>query len=169
MQRTHFGDMTCSIARAEGILGDSWTPLILRDLLVGFTQFDEIHRDLGIATNVLADRLGRLVEQGVVTREPYGTHPNRFRYRLTEKGEDAVPILLALLAWGDRWEAGKPGPPTLVVHTTCGKATTAVAHCAECGQKLELDDLEYHKGPASRQGPGTELLRDHLGPHGAVG
>ena len=50
MQRTAFGDMTCSIARAEGILGDSWTPLILRDLLVGFTQFDEIHQDLGIAT-----------------------------------------------------------------------------------------------------------------------
>lgn len=168
MQRTDFGDMSCSIARALSILGDWWTPLILRDLLVGFTRFDEIRNDLGVSTNVLSDRLGRLVEHGVVEREPYGSHPNRFRYRLTEKGEDAVPILLALVAWGDRWEAGKPGPPTLVVHTTCGKTTTAVAHCSECGQRLELDDLEYHKGPASRQGPGTELLRDHLGPHPAA-
>ncbi|HLF43157.1 MAG TPA: helix-turn-helix domain-containing protein [Acidimicrobiia bacterium] len=168
MQRTDFGDMTCSIARALSILGDWWTPLILRDLLVGFTQFDEIRQDLGISTNVLSDRLGRLVEHGVVAREPYGSHPNRFEYRLTHKGEDAIPILLALVAWGDRWEVDKPGPPTLVVHSVCGKATTAVAHCAECGVPLKPEDLEYHKGPGSRQGPGTQLLRERLGPLSAA-
>jgi DNA-binding HxlR family transcriptional regulator len=164
MQRTDFGEMTCSIARTLSILGEPWTPLILRDLLLGLTQFDEIREDLGIATNVLADRLRRLVEHGVIERRPYGSHPNRFSYEFTAKGDDAIPIILALVAWGDRWEAGKAGPPTHVVHVDCGKPTTAVAHCSECGERLEPEKLRYHKGPGSRKGPGTELIRDHLGP-----
>jgi DNA-binding HxlR family transcriptional regulator len=164
MQRTDFGDMSCSIARAIGILGEPWTPLILRDLLIGFSRFDELERDLGISTNVLTDRLRTLVEHGVVERRPYSPHPNRFEYRLTPKGEDAIPILLALVAWGDRWEAGSAGPPTHVVHVPCGQPVAAVAHCSECGQPLQLADLEYHRGPGSRRAPGTELLRDRLGP-----
>ena len=168
VQRTDFGDMSCSMARALNILGEWWTPLILRDLLVGFTQFDELHRDLGISTNVLTDRLRRLMDNGVVERRPYGSHSNRFEYRLTAKGRDAVPILLLLVAWGDRWEAGTDGPPTHIVHTSCGKPTKALIHCGECGQRLEPQDLEYHKGPGSRRAPGTQLLRDYLGPHDPV-
>lgn len=168
MRRTDFGDMACSIAKSLDILGEWWTPLILRDLVLGFTQFDEMQTDLGISTNVLSDRLKRLVDHGVIERRLYGAHPNRFEHRLTPKGREAIPILLAMLAWGDRWEAQASGPPTLVVHLTCGEPTTAVAHCAECGEKLEPEDIEYHKGPGSRRGPGTELIRDHLGPHVAV-
>jgi DNA-binding HxlR family transcriptional regulator len=164
MQRTDFGQMHCSIARSLGILGESWTPLVLRDLLLGFTQFDEIRQDLGISTNILADRLQRLVEHGVVERKPYGSHPNRFEYRLTPKGEDAIPIILAMVAWGDRWEAEKVGPPTLIVHERCGKPTETVMHCSECGAELHLDELSYHRGPGSRKASGTELLQEHLGP-----
>jgi DNA-binding HxlR family transcriptional regulator len=166
MQRTDFGDMSCSAARALNILGEWWTPLILRDLLIGFSQFDELQQDLGISTNVLTDRLRQLIDHGVVERRRYGAHRNRFEYRLTPKGRDAIPILLALVAWGDRWEAGRAGPPTQIIHLPCGKPTAAVAHCSECGQSLQLEDLEYHKGPGSRRGPGTQLLRDRLGPHG---
>jgi DNA-binding HxlR family transcriptional regulator len=169
MQRTDFGDMSCSIARALDILGESWTPLILRDLLIGFSRFDELQRDLGISTNVLTDRLRTLVDHGVVERRPYSTRPNRYEYRLTPKGEDAIPILLALVAWGDRWEAGRAGPPTYVVHVPCGRPVAAVAHCSECGEPLDLADLEYQKGPGSRRGPGTELLRERLGPRDARG
>ncbi len=76
-----------------------------------------------------------------------------------------MPILLELVAWGDRWEpSDDDGAPTLIVHTTCGQATRAVAHCAECGARLKPDDLEYHKGPGSRRGPGTQLLPERLGP-----
>ena len=164
MQRTNFGDMHCSIARALEILGEPWTPLILRDLLIGFTQFEELRRDLGISTNVLTDRLAVLLEHEVIERHPIGPHPNRFEYTLTPKGRDAVPVLLALVAWGDRWESGRAGAPTHILHTTCGQATTAVSHCSECGEPLEVDDLDYRKGPGSRKGRGTALLRDRLGP-----
>jgi DNA-binding HxlR family transcriptional regulator len=164
MSRTDFGQMHCSIARSLDILGESWTPLILRDLLLGFTQYEEIREDLGISTNILSDRLASLVENGVVERRPYGNHPNRFDYRLTPKGEDAIPIILAMVAWGDRWEAGQPGPPTHVVHQSCGRTTRATIHCSECGERLRLDDLTYHRGPGSRRGVGTELLQTHLEP-----
>jgi DNA-binding HxlR family transcriptional regulator len=164
MSRTDFGQMHCSIARSLDILGESWTPLILRDLLLGFSQYEEIREDLGISTNVLSDRLASLVEHGVVERRPYGNHPNRFHYRLTPKGEDAIPIILAMVAWGDRWEAGRPGPPTHVVHHSCGHTTQATVHCSECGERLQLQDLTYHRGPGSRRGHGTELLETHLEP-----
>lgn len=156
--------MHCSIAKSLDVLGDSWTPLVLRDLLLGFRRFDEIQRDLGIATNVLSERLSHLVDHGVVHRRPYGTHPNRFEYELTDKGRDAIPIVLLLLAWGDRWELGRAGKPTEVLHTRCGQVTHALAHCAECGETLRLEDLEYRRGPGHRRAAGTQLLRDHLGP-----
>jgi DNA-binding HxlR family transcriptional regulator len=164
MPRTDFGRMQCSIAKAVDVLGDAWTPLVLRDLLLGFTRFDDIQRDLGIATNVLSERLTRLLDHGVVARRPYGTHPNRFEYQLTDKGRDAIPIVLLMLAWGDRWELGRAGKPTEVLHTTCGHVTHAVAHCSKCGERLALEDLEYHRGPGNRRTPGTQLLRDRLGP-----
>lgn len=164
MQRTDFGQMHCSIARSLGILGESWTPLVLRDLLLGFTQFDEIRQDLGISTNILTDRLRRLVEHEVVERKPYGNHSNRYEYKLTPKGEDAIPIILAMVAWGDRWETGKTGPPTVIVHEDCGHPTKTVMHCSECGDELHLEALSYRRGPGSRKGRGTELLQDHLGP-----
>ena len=167
MRRTDFSDMACSIAKTLEIVGEWWTPLILRDLVLGLSQFDEIQTDLGISSNVLSDRLKGLIDHGVIERRPYGSHPDRHEYLLTPKGRDAIPILLALLAWGDKWEAGRPGPPTQVVHLTCGRATAAVAHCSECGEKLETEDLAYHKGPGSRRGRGTELIRDYLAP--AVG
>lgn len=154
---------SCNLARAVEVLGERWTPLILRDLLIGVRQFDEIRRDLGISTSVLTARLHRLTERGVVERRPYGDR-GRHEYHLTPKGEAAVPILLALLAWGDEWEGGPDGPPTQVVHRTCGRTTSARAHCAECGERLEPGDLSYHRGPGSRRAPGTEVLPTYLEP-----
>jgi DNA-binding HxlR family transcriptional regulator len=164
MLRTNFGGMHCSIARSAHVVGEPWTSLILRDLLLGFTQFERIRADLGISTNVLSDRLRTLVDHEVVERRPYGGHPDRFEYSLTPKGLDAISVVLALLAWGDRWEADPAGEPTQVVHERCGRPTHAVAHCSECGEALLLDELTYHQGPGSAQGPGTHLLREHLGP-----
>jgi DNA-binding HxlR family transcriptional regulator len=162
MQRTDYGEMNCSIARAVAVLCEPWTPLVLRDILLGIGLFEDIRTDLGISTNVLADRLHTLVDHGVVERRAYGRHPGRFEYRLTDKGRDAVSVLLELLAWGDRWEDGGEGAPTEMVHRSCGQVTATVAHCAVCGERLELRDLEFRNGPASHAGPGTQLLREHL-------
>jgi DNA-binding HxlR family transcriptional regulator len=162
MVRTDFSEMNCSIARALDVLGGWWAPLIIRDLLVGVRQFDEMRRDLGISTNVLTDRLNRLLDHGVIERSPYGSHPHRYEYRLTPKGEDAVPVLLALLAWGDRWASDGDGPPTEVVHEPCGAPTTPVLRCSDCGETLEAADLRYRNGPGARSGPGTAVLRERL-------
>lgn len=164
MHRTDFGEMHCSIARAGQVVGESWTPLILRDLLLGFTRFEEIRENLGISTNILTDRLNTLVAHGLVERSADSDRPDRHRYGLTEKGRDAISIVLAMLAWGDRWESGEAGVPTEVLHHTCGQTTHVVMQCAECGETLHLDDVSYHRGPGSVAGPGTMLLQQHLEP-----
>lgn len=164
MHRTDFGNMHCSIARAGQIVGESWTPLILRDLLLGFSRFEEIRENLGISTNILTDRLSTLVEHGLVERVPGVERPDRLEYGLTEKGRDAISIVLAMLAWGDRWETGDAGVPTEVLHHSCGNTTHVVMQCSECGEPIDLDDVSYHRGPGSVAGPGTMLLQRRLEP-----
>ena len=106
-----FGDFTCSIARTLDVVGDRWTLLVLRDVFVGINRFDEIQRDLGIARNVLAERLESLVRDGVLERRAYQERPPRHEYMLTQKGKDLQSVLLAMVAWGDRWQGAKEGPP----------------------------------------------------------
>ncbi len=158
MQRTDFRAMPCSIARTLAVVGEAWTPLILRDVLFGLTRFDELQRDLGVATNILTDRLNTLVEHGLLTREPYRTRPVRYRYELTEKGADVVPVLLALMRWGDRWAAGPAGPPVTIVHHRCGAPTEAVPTCANCGEPLDVAGIGARGGPGALRGPGAYLL-----------
>src|SRR5258708_38725552 len=111
MQRTDFHAMPCSIARTLAVMGEAWTPLILRDVIFGVCKFDEIQRDLGIATNVLADRLGTLVEHGLLTPAPYQPKPMRYRYERTDKGAELLPVLLSLMRGGARWPSDPEGPP----------------------------------------------------------
>ena len=116
MRRTNLGDFSCSVARTLDAVGEWWTLLILRDVFLGVTRFDDIHRDLGIARNVLADRLEALVGKGVLERSAYQQRPVRHAYVLTEKGRDLQSVLLAIMAWGDRWEGGAAGPPVALRH-----------------------------------------------------
>ena len=111
---------SCSIARALEVIGDRWTILVLRDCFKGIRRFDEIRRDLDIARPVLADRLRRLVDHGVLEKRLYQERPNRYEYRLTQMGRELSPILVALMRWGDHYLAGEAGPPTLLVHKPCG-------------------------------------------------
>src|SRR5512132_3212842 len=99
MQRSSFADMTCSIARTLDVAGEWGSPLVLRDVHLGITRFDELRRDLGISRKVLSERLERLVEQGVLDRRAYSEHPPRHDYLLTEKGSEFVDVLLAMVAW----------------------------------------------------------------------
>src|SRR5262245_57290699 len=123
--RTAFGDMHCSIARTLAIAGEPWSMLILRDVRAGFTRFDQIQRDLGISTKVLAERLRGLVEHGVLEQRPYSERPPRHEYALTPKGLELCDVLLAITTWGDRWTAGEAGPPVLLRHRACHQLTHA--------------------------------------------
>lgn len=149
MQRTRFGEMACSIARTLDIAGEPWSPLILRDVFVGITRFDDIQRDLRISRKVLAARLKWLVEQGVLERRAYSEHPPRHDYGLTQKGFDLCGVLLAIAAWGDRWTAGDMGPPMLYRHRTCGELTRAELRCAQCGDPLHAHDVDVEPGPGA--------------------
>jgi DNA-binding HxlR family transcriptional regulator len=129
------------------IVGERWTLLILRDLFVGMARFEDIRRDLGIASNVLTVRLKSLEGHGIVERRQYQTAPVRHEYRLTAKGADLYPVILTLLAWGDKWLCGPPGPAELSVHNKCGLPTTAKVVCAHCGAELTAADTEIYAKP----------------------
>lgn len=153
MPRTDFSQMPCSIARSLEVIGERWSLLIVRNAFYGARRFDDFAQDLGIARNVLTDRLNGLVEHGVFERRQYEDRPPRFEYRLTEKGRDLLPIILAMVRWGNRWESGGE-PPVLITHTPCGNVTEAVPSCSHCGEELRWRDLS--SGPTSVRVPSRE-------------
>lgn len=149
MQRTQFGDMYCSIARTLHIAGEPWSPLIVRDVFAGITRFEDMQRDLGISRKVLAERLDWLVENEVLEKRAYSEHPPRYDYVLTQKGQELADVLLAIMAWGDRWTAGDAGPPVLFRHSVCGHLTHAEIRCAACSELLHSQDVEALPGPGA--------------------
>ena len=162
MPKQSFATIACSIARAVDVVGQRWTPLILRDLFAGMARFEDIRRDLGIASNVLAARLEDLERHEVVERRQYQSAPARYEYVLTEKGRDLYPVIATLVAWGDKWLAEPAGPPALTVHAECGHVTTAKAVCAECGGELNAANAIAAAGPGAKPGPGTAVIGAYL-------
>ncbi|MHA3702131.1 winged helix-turn-helix transcriptional regulator [Jatrophihabitans sp. YIM 134969] len=148
MQRTNFGDMACSIARTLDVIGEPWSPLILRDVYVGFTRFEQLQADLGISRKVLTERLHHLVDHGVLERRPYDARP-RYEYVLTEKGMQLFDVLMVMVGWGDRWLAGGAGPPVLYRHHTCGQISRAELRCAHCGEPMHGDTIDVLPGPGA--------------------
>ncbi|WP_432992596.1 winged helix-turn-helix transcriptional regulator [Dactylosporangium sp. CA-233914] len=148
MQRTDFGAMACSIARTLDVVGEPWSPLILRDVWVGIRQFEQIQADLGISRKVLTERLHHLVERGVLARRPYDSRP-RYEYVLTDKGTELVDVLIVMAGWGDRWLAGEAGPPVLHRHHACGQVSTAELRCAHCGEPMRAGDVDVLPGPGT--------------------
>src|SRR5918997_3091370 len=123
MSPADFAAMDCSIARTLDAIGDRWSLLIIRDAFYGVRRFDVFQKDLGVARNVLTDRLQKLVDKGVLERRQYEERPPRFEYRLTERGRDLVGVVLAMMRWGDRWTGGGDSPPVTLTHLSCGHAT----------------------------------------------
>jgi DNA-binding HxlR family transcriptional regulator len=148
MQRASFGDQPCSVARTLDIIGDRWTPLLLRDIAIGIARFDAIQRDLGISRKVLAQRLEALLEHGVLERVAYSDRPPRYDYRLTEKGNDLALVVLAMQQFGDRWAFGDDGPPIVWRHLSCGHLATAVPCCDHCGEHLRPGEAIPLRGPS---------------------
>ena len=139
----------CSIARTLEVVGDRWTMLILRDAFRGVRRFDDFRRSLGIARPVLADRLRRLVDNGVMERRSYQEHPPRFEYRLTTMGIELSPALVALMRWGDRHLAGDEGPPTVLVHDRCGGDLDLAYVCWECDETFPPTAIRSRPGPGA--------------------
>jgi DNA-binding HxlR family transcriptional regulator len=126
-----YATQDCSIARSLEVLGDRWTLLVVRCALAGVTRFDDFRRHLGIADNVLAGRLARLTDEGVLQRRLYQDRPVRHEYQVTAKGRELWPLLVALVEWGDRYYAPK-GPPRVIIHSECGGRVTQHLACSAC-------------------------------------
>ncbi len=140
--------LNCSVANTLDVIGDRWTVLLLRDAFLGVRRFDDFQEDLGIARNILADRLGRLVAAGIMETRPYQERPPRDEYVLTAKGKDLLDVLLTLWRWGDRWAPVPEEVQRDLIHLDCGSATHAVAVCAHCGGELSRSNLRIEPGLA---------------------
>lgn len=136
----------CSIARTISVIGDRWTLLILRDCFLRVRRFDEFQARLGVTRHLLADRLRRLVKAGVLTKVEYQERPKRFEYRLTQKGLDLYPALMAIVRWGDTHMCDPAGPPLLYRHKGCGQDFHPVMTCSECGEPVGARDVHVHPG-----------------------
>ena len=138
----------CSIAGALEFVGERWTLLILRDAFLGTRRFDDFQRNLGVARNILQSRLQRLVDEGVLRRERYQERPERFEYRLTRKGVDLWPIIVALMKWGDK-HAAPNGPPVVLRHKGCGGELDDHRICSVCGHPVEVHESDAELGPGA--------------------
>jgi DNA-binding HxlR family transcriptional regulator len=149
MQRTQFGAMACSIARTLDVIGEPWSPLILRDVYAGTNRFEPLQRGLGVSRKVLTERLNWLVHQGVLARREYSARPVRHEYVLTDKGKELCDLLLVMVRWGDRWTAGDAGPPVLYRHHACGRIGHVELRCSECEQPMSATDIDLLPGPGA--------------------
>jgi DNA-binding HxlR family transcriptional regulator len=127
------------VARTLDVVGERWTLLVLRDAFQGKRRFEEFTRSLPVARNILSDRLRVLVEHGVLERTAYQQRPTRYEYRLTPKGFELYPVIVALLQWGDRYLAGSEGPPLDLLHKDCGGQISAHTACS-CGATVSARD-----------------------------
>ena len=140
MLRRDYEGQECAIAATLEVVGERWTLLILRDILHGNRRFDQLQESLGLARNVLSNRLGRLADEGIIQRRPYQERPERFEYFLTEKGLDLWPVLVAMLGWGDKHVYGENGGPVVMIHKECGGRINDRRICESCGEWLEVRD-----------------------------
>ena len=136
-------DENCAIARSAAIVGDRWVWVILRQAFNGARRFEDFQRGIGLARNVLADRLNWLVDQDILERRRYDEHTARelYEYRLTAKGRALFPAYVALMQWGNQW-TGLPAPPVDLLHKPCGHRASARVVCSRCGGDINARDTE---------------------------
>jgi DNA-binding HxlR family transcriptional regulator len=140
------------VAGSLELVGERWTLLLVRDAFLGVRRFEDFQRRLGVARNVLAGRLNRLVEEGLFKRVPYRDHPARYEYRLTKKGLDLWPVVVALMHWGDRHIYPRRAP-LLLSHKGCGGAVSDRRTCETCGAELGPRDVVARPGRGAVPAP----------------
>lgn len=147
----------CSLARALSVVGDRWTLLVLRESFLGTRRFDEFEKRLGITRHLLAERLKKLVDSGVLDKQPYQQRPLREDYRLSAKGRDLYPVIMALVHWGDLYMSGVEGAPIRHIHQGCGQPMHGLLVCSDCGEPLQPRDVRLEEAPAFK----GQLLPEH--------
>jgi DNA-binding HxlR family transcriptional regulator len=135
--------INCSLVRTIDVIGDRWSLLILREAFFGTKRFDIFQSNLGIATNILSERLKELVKGEILQRIKDPDDARRFIYRFTKRGLDLYPIVLAMINWGDRWTSEEKGPPLLLYHKTCGHHLEAMMCCSNCGERVHAREVRY--------------------------
>lgn len=139
-----------NVARVLSIIGDRWTFLLIREAFFGVRRFDAMQSHLGVATNVLSERLQRLVEVGIFERQLYSAHPERYEYRLTAKGRDLYPSHLMLMRFGEELRPGTGGPALLLTHNACGQRLQPALVCSGCGEEVGMRDMAYEVSPTAK-------------------
>lgn len=141
-------DTICPVARSAPAIGDRWTLLILRELILGTTRFDDLQVLSGATPQLLAARLKQLEVDGIVHRRAYSERPRRFNYALTEKGRDLLPVLLALRTWGEKWCKGVDEPVAIhMSHSVCGTELTLDGACSNCHRLVATSEMTSEFDP----------------------
>ncbi len=141
MVRKRFPDTHCSVARALNDVGDWWSLLVVKEAMLGTRRFVDFQQNLGIARNILCDRLARLLENGVLVKQDVGEHGTRYEYRLTDKGRDLFTVVTALRQWSDRWNGESDGPE--LVDRANGNPVRTVAVQSSDGRSLDVRAVVY--------------------------
>src|SRR5215469_42872 len=160
MRRKTFAHMNCSIARALEQIGEWWTFLIVREALMGTRRFEDFQRNLGIARNILAARLKKLVARGILERAAAAENARRAEYRLTDKGRALFPVLMALREWGDRWVVGSRRVPVIVVDRENAEPVE-VRVTSRDGRSIGWLDARMLPGPGAQATLRARLSRPH--------
>jgi DNA-binding HxlR family transcriptional regulator len=148
MRSSQLAKMTCTIARSVDAIGDAWTIMIVKELFLGQRRFDDIQMYTGMSPHLLSVRMRKLEKRGIVHRRAYQQRPTRYEYRLTEKGIDLWPILVALKDWGARWGTWPGGEPLNIRHDACGHVTALKVVCSHCGEPINARDVRQEMSTA---------------------
>jgi DNA-binding HxlR family transcriptional regulator len=158
MRSKSFEGMACSIAGVLEAIGDRWAVLILRDLSLGLSRYEDLRRSTDVTNATLSDRLKHLEDHVLVERRRYQVNPERYEYVLTSKGRDAILVLQALAQVGDKWAvSGNAGPPLKFVDRKTGHTVKLAMVDKETGQRVRAQDLSPQEGPGA-----DELVRWRL-------
>jgi len=147
MRWDEIDDSLCSLARTLGVIGDRWTMLVLREAFLGTRRYDDFQGNLAAAPHIVASRLKKLVAHKVLEKRRYQDHPPRYEYRLTERGHELYPALIALIGWGEKWLKSEQGPATIRTHKGCNHRLHTVTTCAACGAAITARDVKAHLTP----------------------
>ena len=151
MQRSELGNVDCSIAQTLNVVGDFWSFLILRNCFRGMRTFDAFQRDLDISTSMLTVRLKKLTAEGVLTRTQSKSDGRSFEYRLTDRGHDLYPIVVAMLQWGEKWKPGDQGPRLELFDKTTGQPIKGVHVLSGDNRPLNARDVVARGGVSDNQ------------------
>ena len=159
MKWSEVGTQVCSLARSLSVIGNRWTLLFLREAFGGTTRFEDFLSGTGASRAIAAERLGGLVEHGILARREYREAPRRFEYTLTEMGVELLPVVLTLVQWGDKWLSDGEPPPARLVHDSCGQAAGFELCCKSCGEPIGTDVTPAYRPGAWANGRKTTKKR----------